>query len=166
MRKCCDTLLQIEGFTEDHVKGFISKYFKERPDLAIKLSRRMSRDKNLREMAANPVNTALLCLLCEEFEGTLPESRAQLYLDMVECVLRRYRKKKGLSETSENLTNFYKSELNCLGLVALNGLLDDKLDFNESELGNPAKGLTAFGFLSVQPGGSKLSKKTSLCFLT
>ena len=165
VRKCCDTLLQIEGFTVDHVKGFISKYFKERPDLAIKLSRRMSRDKNLREMAANPVNTALLCLLCEEFEGTLPENRAQLYLDMVECVLRKYRKKKGLPETNENLTNFYKPELNCLGLVALNGLLDDKLDFNESELGNPAKGLTAFGFLSVQPGGSQLSKKLHYAFL-
>ena len=165
VRKCCDTLLQIEGFTEDHVKGFISKYFKERPDLAIKLSRRMSRDRNMREMAANPLNTALLCLLCDEFEGTLPENRAQLYLDMVECVLRRYRKKKGLSETSENLTNFYKPELNCLGLVALNGLLDDKLDFNESELGNRAKGLTAFGFLSVQPGGSKLRKKLHYAFL-
>ena len=73
--------------------------------------------------------------------------------------------RQGLSETSENLTNFCKPELNCLGLVALNGLLDDKLDFNESELGNHAKGLTAFGFLSVQPGGSKLSKKLHYAFL-
>ena len=72
VRKCCDTLLEIEGFTENHVKGFITKYFKERPDLAAKLSERMSRDKNLTEMVANPLNTALLCLLCEEFEGTLP----------------------------------------------------------------------------------------------
>ena len=165
VRKCCDTLLQIKGFTEDHVRGFITKYFKERPDLAIELSRRMSRDKNLREMAANPLNTALLCLLCEEFEGTLPESKAQLYLDIVECVLRRYRKKKGLSEKIEDLTNHYKPQLNHLGKVALNGLLDDKLDFNESELGNRAKDLTAFGFLSVQPGGSKLSKKLHYAFL-
>ena len=165
VRKCCDTLLQIEGFTEDHVKGFISKYFKERPDLAIKLSRRMSRDRNLREMAANPLNTALLCLLCEEFEGTLPESRAQLYLDMVECVLRRYRKKKGLLEKIEDLTNHYKPQLNHLGKVALNGLLDDKLDFNESELRNHAKDLTEFGFLSVQPGGSKLRQTLHYAFL-
>ncbi|CAH3150391.1 unnamed protein product [Pocillopora meandrina] len=50
VRKCCDTLLQIEGFTQKHVKGFVTKYFKERHDLA------------------------------------------QLHLDMVECVLRRYRK--------------------------------------------------------------------------
>ena len=165
VRKCCDTLLEIEGFTENHVKGFITKYFKERPDLAAKLSERMSRDKNLTEMAANPLNTALLCLLCEEFEGTLPENRAQLYLDMIECVLRRYRKKNGLSETGEDLTNLYKPQLNHLGSVALNGLLNGKLDFNESELANHAKELTEFGFLSVQPGGSKLRQKLHYAFL-
>nr|XP_058960216.1 protein NLRC5-like [Pocillopora verrucosa] len=165
VRKYCDALLQIEGFTEKHAKGFVTKYFKERPDLATKLSERMSRDKNLREIAANPLNTALLCLLCEEFEGTLPESRAQLYLDMVECVLRRYRKKKGLLETIEDLTNYYKPQLNHLGKVALNGLLDDKLDFNESELRNHAKDLTEFGFLSVQPGGSKLKPTLHYAFL-
>nr|XP_058950863.1 protein NLRC3-like isoform X2 [Pocillopora verrucosa] len=165
VRKCCDALLQIEGFTEKHVIEFVTKYFKERTDLATKLSQRMSRDKNLTEIAANPLNTALLCLLCEEFEGTLPESRAQLYLDMVECVLRRYRKKKGLLEKIEDLTNHYKPQLNYLGKVALNGLLDDKLDLNESELRNHAKDLTEFGFLSVQPGGSKLRQTLHYAFL-
>ncbi|XP_066024158.1 protein NLRC3-like isoform X2 [Pocillopora verrucosa] len=165
VRKSCDVLLQIEGFTKEHVKGFVTKYFKERTDLATKLLQRMSRDKNLREIVANPLNTALLCLLCEEFEGTFPESRAQLYLDMVDCVLRRYRKKKGLLETSEDLTNHYKPQLNHLGKVALNGLLDDKLDFNESELRNHAKDLTEFGFLSVQPGGSKLRQTLHYAFL-
>ena len=165
VRKCCDALLQIKGFSEKHVTGFFTKYFKERTDLATKLSQRMSRDKNLREIAANPLNTALLCLLCEEVEGKLPENRAQLYLDMVECVLRRYRIKKGLSETEKDLTNLYKPQLNHLGSVALNGLLNDKLDFNESEFGNFAKDLTTFGFLSAQPGGSKLRPKLHYAFL-
>ncbi|CAH3145903.1 unnamed protein product, partial [Pocillopora meandrina] len=49
--------------------------------------------------------------------------------------------------------------------VALNGLLDDKLDFNESELRNHAKDLTEFGFLSVQPGGSKLRQTLHYAFL-
>ena len=73
---------------------------------------------------------------------------AQLYLDMVECVLRKYKKKKGLLETEEELTDLYKPQLNRFGLVALNGLLNDKLDLNESELGNHAKDLTEFGFLA------------------
>ena len=54
---------------------------------------------------------------------------AQLYLDMVECVLRSYRKKKGLLETEEDRTDLYKPQLNRLGLVALSGLLNDKLDW-------------------------------------
>ena len=66
---------------------------------------------------------------------------------------------------SEDLTNLYKPELNRLGLVALNGLLNNKFDFNESELGNHAKELTKFGFLSVQPGGSKLKPKLHYAFL-
>ena len=111
-------------------------------------------------MAANPLNSALLCILCDEFEGTLPEKRAQLYLDMVTCVLRRCRKKKGLLETEEDLTNLYKPKLNRLGLVALNGLFNDRLDFIESELVNHAK---KFGFLSVQPALTQLHQ---LRFLT
>ena len=73
---------------------------------------------------------------------------AQLYLDMVECVLRSYRKKEGLLETEEDQTDLYKPQLNRFGLVALSGLLNDKLDLNESELGNHAKDLTEFGFLA------------------
>ena len=67
---------------------------------------------------------------------------------MVECVLRKCKKKKGLLETEEELTDLYKPQLNRFGLVALNGLLNDKLDLNESELGNHAKDLTEFGFLA------------------
>ena len=66
---------------------------------------------------------------------------------------------------SEDLTNLYKPELNHLGLVALNGLLNNKVYFNESELGNYAIELTEFGFLSVQPGGSKLKQELHYAFL-
>ena len=66
---------------------------------------------------------------------------AQLYLDMVECVLRRYRKKKGRPDRS--LQTAIESPR-----VALNGLFNDKLDFNETQLGNHAKELTEFGFLA------------------
>ena len=163
--KWCDTLLEIKGFTEEHVREFITKYFETRPDLADKLLARMSHDENLTEMAANPLNTALLCLLCEEFKGILPENRAQLYLAIVECVLRRYRKKKGLSETSKKLTNVYKSQLKHLGLLALNGLLEGKLDVEERKLVNRGSDLPGFGFLSVQPKSSKLRLGLHYAFL-
>ncbi|XP_022809028.1 nucleotide-binding oligomerization domain-containing protein 2-like isoform X2 [Stylophora pistillata] len=165
VRKCCDTLLEVEGFTEAQARKFIAKYFKEKSELAENLSARISRDKNIKEMCANPLNTALLCLLCEEFAGTLAENRTKLYLNMIECVLRRYRKKAKLTDTEEDLTNLYKLHLRTLGLIALNGLIEDKLDFEEKELGKHASELAAFGFLSVHPGCSKLRPSLRYAFL-
>ena len=165
IRKFCDTLLEVEGFTEAQAREFIAKYFKEKSELAEKLSARISRDENLREMCANPLNTALLCLMCEEFDGTLPEKRTTLFLNMIECVLRRYRKKKELPDTKEDLTNLYKSQLKTLGFIALNCLKQDKLDFEENELGKHASDLAAFGFLSIHPGGSKLRPSLHYAFL-
>ncbi|KAL9964245.1 hypothetical protein ACROYT_G027858 [Oculina patagonica] len=167
VRKFFDVLLEIEGFTEEDAKGFIYKYFKAicKEDLAQKLLSKLTKDKILKEMTANPLNTALLCLLCEEFQGILPESRTELYLEITECVLRRYRKKKGLSETSEKLTELYKTQLNHLGWIALNGLLEENLDFEESKFAGHKNDLTGFGFLSRQPGGSKLRPCRRYAFL-
>ena len=165
VRKYCDTLLEIEGFNEEDARNFIFKYFKTSKDLAEKLLFQLWNNKNLSDMAANPLNMALLCLLCEEFRGVFPERRTRLYLEMIECVLRRYRKKKGLSESGEDLTNVYKAELEHLGLIALNGLLNDCLDFEERELGKHVSVLPEFGFLSVQPGGSKLRPCRRYAFL-
>ena len=165
LRKCCHTLLEVEGFTKKHASEFIAKYFKGKSELAEKLLARISKDKNLQEMCANPLNAALLCLLCEEVCGTLPENRTKLYLNMIECVLRRYRKKTELPDTEEDLTNLYKPQLKTLGLIALNGLKQDKLDFEENELGKHASDLAAFGFLSVHPGGSKLRRSLRYAFL-
>ena len=161
----CDTLLEIEGFTEKDVKMFIVKYFKTTENLAHKLLSKLRNDKNLKEMAANPLNTALLCLVCEEFEGVFPESRTELYMEIVQCVLRRHIQKKGLLETNEDLTEAYKTQLKHLGWIALNGLRDDNLDFEESELGSHLADLPGFGFLSVQLGGSKLRPRRRYGFL-
>ena len=75
VRKYCDTLLEIEGFTEKDAREFIYKYFKTTENLAQKLLVKLADDEDLRDMAANPLNTALLCLLCEEFQGIFPDSR-------------------------------------------------------------------------------------------
>ena len=165
VRQLCDTLFEVKGFTEAQAREFIAKYFEEKSELAEKLSAQISHDENLREMCANPLNTALLCLLCEEFGGTLPEKRTTLYLNIIECILRRYRKKTELPDTKEDLTNLYKPQLKSLGLIALNGLIQDKLDFGQNELGENASDIAAFGFLSVYPGGSKLRPSLRYAFL-
>jgi len=86
-------------------------------------------------------------------------------VEIIECILRRYRNKKGFPETNEDLVEVYDAQLKHLGQIALNGLLEDNLDFDESELKSHADELPAFGVLSVQTGGSKLRPRRHYSFL-
>ena len=157
VRECCDSLLEIEGFTQEDAREFIVKYFKtEAEELAQKLLNKLERDQNLRQLTESPLNTALLCLLCEDFNGIFPQTGTQLYLEIVECVLRRYRKKKGLPDVNgEDLIVVYNAQLKQLGSIALNGLLNGNVYFERSEFGNFGDELPEFGFLSVERGRSK-----------
>ena len=166
VRKYCDTLLEVEGFTEEDVQSFIRKYFKAEPNLAKQLTEHLYIDRKLYEILTNPLNTALLCLVYEDLKGVFPESRTKLYMEIVECVLRRYRTKQQLPENGEDLVDLYESQLKHLGSIALKGLLEDNLDFDEKELGkHKASDLPGFGFLSVQPGGSRLRPTRRYGFL-
>ena len=166
MRECCDSLLEIEGFTQEDARKFIVKYFKADTELAHKLLDKLEDDQSLKQLIANPLNAALLCLLCEDFNGNFPERGTKLYLEMIECVLRRYRRKKKLPKPDgEDLTEVYKIQLKQLGLIAWNGLLQDNMYFEESEFGNCSKELPAFGFLSIERGQSKLRPALYYSFL-
>ena len=166
VRKYCDTLLEIEGFTEEDVNSFIRKFFRDKSKLAEQLIAHLRVDYRLYAILTNPLNTALLCLVYEDLKGVFPESRTKLYMEIVECVLRRYRTKQQLPENGEDLVDLYESQLKHLGLIALKGLLEGNLDFDEKELGEHKTGdLPGFGFLSVQPGGSKLRPTRRYGFL-
>ena len=166
VRKYCDTLLEVEGFTREDVETFIRNYFKAQQNLAEQLIKHLSGDYKLHEILTNPLNTALLCLVYEDLKGVFPESRTKLYMEIVECVLRRYRTKQQLPENGEDLVDLYESQLKHLGWIALKGLLEDILDFDEKELGkHKERDLPGFGFLSVQPGGSKLRPTRRYGFL-
>ena len=135
VRKYCDTLLEVEGFTREDVETFIRNYFKAQQNLAEQLIEHLYVDRKLYEILTNPLNTALLCLVYEDLNGVFPESRTKLYMEIVECVLRRYRTKQQLPENGEDLVDLYESQLKHLGSIALKGLLEDNLDFDETELG-------------------------------
>ena len=167
VRECCDTLLDIEGFTED-ARQFIYRYFKEDANLAEKLLNKLELDRSLRQLTESPLNTVLLCLLCEDFNGIFPESSTQLYLGVVECVLKRYRKKKGLplpKTNDEDLFEVYKTQLKQLGSIAWNGLLRSVMSFEEGQFQNCSDEIPEFGFLSVECGRKKRRPFRNYCFL-
>ena len=165
VRECCHTLLEVEGFTKTDAEEFIRRYFKEE-HLAEKLLDKLDTDETLQDLTRNPLNTALLCLLCEDFGGKFPESRTLLYLGIVECVLSRYRQKMKLPETSEDLLVLYEFELKQLGFIAMEGLHNDSMYFEESAFeGFSSNVISGLGFLSVEAGRSKRRPSRSYGFL-
>ena len=187
VRRYCDTLWEIEGFTKKDAKSFIRKYFKNinKEHLARKLiesifesqqDRDLSiwhvlfrsepqQDRDLSELTKNPLNTALLCVIWEDFEGVFPTSRTELYTEIVLCVLRRYEQKQGLASKNEDLMTVYKKELIDLGRMALESLVQGELYFEEHKSDGGFIVLSKFGFLSLQAGGSKRKVVVRYAFL-
>ena len=170
VRPYCDALWEIVGFTKEDAKSFIRKYFKGKEYLAEKLIERLKLPeyddddplKTLGELTKNPLITALLCCLFEDFEGVPPISRTELYLEIVAVVLRRYEEKNGLRSSNEDLISGYKEELLHLGSFALESLLKGESYF-EKEVDTVK--LINFGFLSSQEGGAKRKPCTRFVFL-
>ena len=167
VRRYCDTLWEIVGFTKRHAQSFITKYFKNigKKHLADKLIEQLwyseSRyadfiSRDLSQLTTNPLHTTLICILYEDFNGTLPKNRTQLYIEIVLFVLRRYERKNGFSSNSEDLISVYKKELIYLGRMAYQALRKGELYFEVNESGDAIFSLLIkFGFLTIQPGGSK-----------
>ena len=176
VRRYCDTLWEIEGFTKKDAESFILKYFKNinKEHLAWKLIETIwdvpflfasQRARDLSELTKNPLNTALLCVICEDFEGVFPTSRTELYTEIVLCVLRRYEQKQGLASKNEDLMTVYKKELIDLGRMALQSLVKGELYFEEHKSDGGFIVLSKFGFLSLQAGGSKRKVVVRYAFL-
>ena len=176
VRRYCDTLWEIVGFTKEDAKSFIQKYFKNihKEDLARTLiemvcplppSVNSGMAKELEGLTRNPLNTALLCVMWEDFEGVFPKSRTQLYIEIVLCVLRRYEQKQGLSSENEDLLSVYKEDLLYLGEMALLSLHKGELYFEEHKSDVRFIAISKFGFLSLQAANSKREVRVRYAFL-
>ncbi|KAM7434594.1 NACHT [Porites harrisoni] len=169
VRRFCDTLWEIVGFTKEDAEDFIRKYFKniKKEHLAGKLIAKIwSSNKDLQELTKNPLNATLLCVLYENLEDDLPTSRTNLYIEIVLCVLRRYEQKQGLSSKIEDLfTNIYKASLLNLGRMALQSLQKGELYLEEHECDSSISTMSRFGFLSLQAAVSKLKTTERYVFL-
>ncbi|CAH3146477.1 unnamed protein product [Porites evermanni] len=168
----CDILWEIVGFTQEDAKSFVRQYFKNinKEQLASKLlemvwSVESKKTEELRELTKNPLNTALLCVIFEDFEGVFPTSRTQLYIEIVLCVLRRYEQKQGLSSENEDLMAVYKEDLLYLGEMALQSLRKGELYFEQHKSCARLIALSKFGFLSLQAAGSKRRARIRYAFL-
>ena len=151
-----DTLLKIVGFTTTDAECFIRRYFQQSDNqhLAATLIAKLESD-NLYELTRNPLNTLLLCVIFEDLNGVLPNSRTELYLEIVQLVLRRYENKNGLSANDKDRLLVYNKELMILGRMALDSLRKGELYFEDHQGDFKQSLLPKLGFVSIQPGGGK-----------
>ena len=167
VRRYCDTLLEIIGYSQEDVESYIKKYFINHEDqsLADKMIQKLNGDRYLKELTANPLNTALLCLLCEETRGEFPSKRTKMYDDLVACALRRYFVKRGISLGDEDPVERCASELNQLGKMAFEALLKNKLYFTQDEMKSlPTVDFLRLPFLSREPSVSKIRPTPTYAF--
>ncbi|XP_015762963.1 PREDICTED: NLR family CARD domain-containing protein 4-like [Acropora digitifera] len=162
LRRYCDSLLQIVGYTKRDVNSYIDRYFSNHSDtsLAEKLKRQLAHDDQLKDLTSSPMNTALLCLVCEETNGTFPIKQTELYECLVSCAIRRYFAKRGVDLGEDDPSERYREQLNQLGKMALESLLVDRLYFSKAEI--KSKDFLQLCFVTREPSRSKI--KPSECY--
>ena len=166
VRRECDTLLEVVGYTEEDADTYIEKYFRDHDDssLAKKLIKNLRKNPQLRELTANPLNTALLCLICEDAQGKLPYNKTMLYYEIVSCALMRNFQKKGIPLVNADPIEVCSEQLNQLGELALEALVRDQLYFTTEKLRGHSTEFLDFGLLSREASASKIRPKPSYAF--
>ena len=165
IRCYCDNLWEIVGFTQEDAEDFIFKYFRNMEHLAERLLEEIRSRSDLRQLTSNPLNTALWCILCEDFKEAFPESRTQLYIEIVKCVLRRYEEKKGFSSNIEDLIEVCEEDLRSLGRIALQFLLKGELYIEDSKTNaNDLNAVKKFGLNGLRASFRKVRRIIKLAF--
>ncbi len=157
VRRYCDTLLEIVGYTDEDADSYITKYFSnhEDPNLANKVIEKFNSDRELRELTSNPLNTALLCLVCEDTRGKFPSNKTKLYHELVSCALRRDFAKKNKRVPLDPIETC-TDKLNQLGKMALEALKENRMYFSEDEMKCQSTDFLLLCFLSRVASISKI----------
>ncbi|XP_067056266.1 protein NLRC3-like isoform X1 [Acropora muricata] len=162
VRRYCDSLLQIVGYSKGDAISYIKKYFRNHsdPSLAKKLKDELAHNDELKELTSSPMNTALLCLLCEETNGMFPTKQTKLYECLVSCAIRRYYARMGVRFDKDDPSERCREQLNQLGLMAFEALLKNRLYFSEEEM--RSENVLQLCFVTREPSRSKI--KPSECY--
>ena len=135
-----DICLAIEGFRRENSFEYIRKHFRnigpEHSSKGERLIEEVKQNPLLSGLQRNPLNLLLLCVIYEDYEGSLPSSATDLYQTILRCLLKRYCSKENLkaSQKDEDLDKQFEITILALGELAWKCLLNDRLSFYEDEL--------------------------------
>lgn len=91
------TSVEMADFNEGQVNQFVKNWFFSKPDIGQKFLTEFAKaeNKNLRELASNPLLLTLLCLL---FQETLvfPQRRVEIYEEAIDALLKKWDSSRGI----------------------------------------------------------------------
>ena len=128
--------LEIKGFSEENSFEYIRKHFRSiGTSKGERLIEEIKRNPLLRHLQSNPLNLLLLCVVYEDYKGSLPSSMTELYRTIVTCLLERYcARELKVSKKDEDLEKEFEIPILALGELSWKCLSNDELSFYEDEL--------------------------------
>ena len=161
-----DRFVEITGFSEEHVKNYIEKYFKENEVMKNAVMDHITKNDNLVSFAHIPV---LCFLMCSYFEyilnesmntDALPVSMGDIYSEVINMFLRTHSKTKGAppEKTLDKLSKFAAHLLR--KKKYLFSVVDDMKRFSSEEV----ESLRASGLLHCGPPFRKSFSETTKYF--
>ena len=109
--------IDIEGFSEGNMKGYIMRYFNSAPNVGERLYGYI-KNNNLLQIASVPLMTQLFCLYWRETgESALPDKINDLYIEILQILYRHCRAKENSQTTVPfNIIVLQLGRCACLGL--------------------------------------------------
>ncbi|KAI8513488.1 hypothetical protein Bbelb_101270 [Branchiostoma belcheri] len=165
----CHSFYKIVGYSKENSDGFIRKYFCKESESATKLVEALTNNSNLGEIAVNPLNNVLICVVFEENGDNLPSGKAELYQMIIYSVAKRYGTKNGIPIKGRTLPSNIEEALRGLGKLSWEGLQQDQLQFNiddiRQEFGGSAYDMLNMGLLTRDYSFSKIRRICYCAFL-
>jgi hypothetical protein len=141
------TVLEIQPFSKEQINKFIESWYlanelvsteRRKDETPIRrnaakeandLRDRLRENQNLQDLAVNPLLLTMLCMV-HRYHGALPGSRSQLYDEICQVLLERWRQGKGLGDELNG-----EQKLSVLRPLAHEFMLRETRELGEEEVG-------------------------------
>ena len=160
--KYFDSLFVVNGYSQERIVDFIKKYS---TDMRVpietfdSLLEQIKKSSTMKEICRNPLNLCFLCILCEERNGILPDTRTEIYDEIVSMLLQK------ASERLDLPIEKLEWHLQQLCELAFRGIQRNVFSFPAHEF-TCEKVLASMGFLNKEVPISRLKSPTAYYVFT
>ncbi|XP_066271882.1 uncharacterized protein [Branchiostoma lanceolatum] len=162
----CHQFYKIIGYSKENSEEFIHRYFWMSPESASQLVEQLQRNNNLSEIAVNPLNNVLICVVWEDNNEELPSSKDELYEMIVHSVAKKYCTRIDLPMEGDKFPPDIEEALRGLEELSWEGLEQEQLQFDIDEItkknGTTADNMLNMGLLTRDYSFSRI-KRTCYC---